>query len=212
MSTLETAETTIHTCLVCKDQELIHAFIATDRNRRVDSRAFEILRCPRCGLGCTIPRLPFEELGRYYPDEYYSLDQNLQMEASRESILFRLNRINRIKRFIPSGRLIDIGSGTGMFLKTARDHGFKVEGLEISKDVTAFGNKTWGLSIKHGNLHDSIFPANRYDVVTLWHVFEHLHEPLTAAKQLFDLTKPGGFLVIAVPNFNSIQANAFRQR
>jgi 2-polyprenyl-3-methyl-5-hydroxy-6-metoxy-1,4-benzoquinol methylase len=156
-----------------------------------------------------MPRLSFDKLGRYYPNEYYSLGDNLKVEASKASILFRQDRIHRIRRYVTAGRLIDIGSGTGMFLKTARENGFDVQGLEISKDAATFGGTTWGLDIKQGSLHDSVFPPNQYDVVTLWHVFEHLHDPLVAAKQLYDLTKPGGLLVIAVPNFASIQAYLF---
>lgn len=199
-------------CAVCHDRKVKHAFVATDRNRLVDRRVFEILRCPKCGLGYTIPGLPVEKLQAYYPDHYYNLDENVLMEASKASKLFRQDRIDLIKRYVSSGALIDIGSGTGMFLKSARENGFEVEGLEISRDAAAFGNRTWGLNIKQGNLHDSVFPPDRYDVVTLWHVFEHLHEPLVAVKQLYDLTKPGGLLVIAVPNFASVQARLFRSR
>jgi SAM-dependent methyltransferase len=157
-----------------------------------------------------MPKLPSDQLGRYYPDAYYSLEENILMEASRASRLFRQDRINRIQRYVSSGRLIDIGSGTGMFLKTAREHGFDVQGLELSKDAAAFGNATWKLDIKQGNLHESVFPPNRYDVVTLWHVFEHLHEPLVALRQLHNMVRPGGLLVIAVPNFASVQARLFR--
>jgi SAM-dependent methyltransferase len=132
------------------------------------------------------------------------------MEASKAARLFRQDRIHRIQRYVASGKLIDIGSGTGMFLKTARESGFDVHGLEISKDAATFGNITWGLDIKQGNLYDCVFPPDRYDVVTLWHVFEHLHEPLVAVKQLYDMVKPGGLLVIAVPNIMSIQARLFR--
>jgi 2-polyprenyl-3-methyl-5-hydroxy-6-metoxy-1,4-benzoquinol methylase len=157
-----------------------------------------------------MPELSLDQLGRYYPDAYYSLDENIQMEASRVSRLFRNDRMNRIRRYVLSGKLLDIGSGTGMFLKTAREHGFEVHGLEISKSAATFGGSTWGLDIKQGNLQDSILPPDQYDVVTLWHVFEHLHEPLVVAKQLYDLTKPKGLLVIAVPNFASVQAHLFR--
>jgi SAM-dependent methyltransferase len=189
-----------------------HDFEAVDRNRRVDNQVFEILRCPRCGMGCTMPKLPSDQLGRYYPDAYYGLDENILMEAGRASRLFRQDRMNRIQRYVSSGRLIDIGSGTGMFLKTAREYGFDVEGLELSKKAATFGNATWELDIKQGNLHESVFPPDRYDVVTLWHVFEHLHDPLVAIRQLYDMVKPGGMLVVAVPNFTSIQARLFRAR
>ncbi len=206
------SQTNSSLCLVCNGRDVKREFLASDKNRRVDDRVFDILQCPKCGLGYTIPKLPVRQLERYYPNEYYSLEDNLHMEGSKASRLFREDRIHRIQRYVSSGRLMDIGSGTGMFLKTARESGFDVHGLEISKDAATFGNSTWGLDIQYGNLHDVVFATDRYDVVTLWHVFEHLHEPLLAAKQLFDLTNPGGLLVIAVPNFASIQARLFRSR
>jgi 2-polyprenyl-3-methyl-5-hydroxy-6-metoxy-1,4-benzoquinol methylase len=158
-----------------------------------------------------MPKLSSDELGRYYPDAYYSIDENILIEASKASRRFRTDRINRIRRYVSSGSLLDIGSGTGMFLKTAKEYGFDVHGLEISNNAVTFGKTTWGLDIKQGDLGDSVLPLNQYDVVTLWHVFEHLHEPLVAAKHLYDITKPGGLLVVAVPNFASWQARLFRE-
>jgi predicted SAM-dependent methyltransferase len=118
----------------------------------------------------------------------------------------------RIKRYASGGLLLDIGAGTGMFMKWAKDSGFAVEGLELSKDAAEYGSKQWGLAIRQGDLHKTIFPPNRYDVVTLSHVFEHLREPRAASRKLYEITKPGGLLVIAVPNFASMQARFFGKR
>jgi 2-polyprenyl-3-methyl-5-hydroxy-6-metoxy-1,4-benzoquinol methylase len=189
---------------------LTFAFPAKDRNRAVDAREFSIMRCPECGIGHTIPKLSAADLSRYYTHEYYSLDSNLELEAATRP--YNQARIKAMRRFVERGKLLDIGAGTGMFLKAAQESGFDAEGLEISEDAAAFGRCQWNLNIRQGNLLETHFPDNHYDAVTLSHVFEHLHEPRRVAVQLHAMLKPGGVLVIAVPNFASMQAQVFRSR
>ncbi len=195
-------------CEICGDPRISIAFIAVDRNRRIDERRFDVRRCLNCGVGFTTPKLSAPELSKYYTHEYYSLDNNLKLEVTTRP--HNQVRIDRIKKFIKNGKLLDIGAGTGMFLKTAKENGFQSEGLEIAEEAAAFGRKTWGLSIQQGNLHETLLPAGAYDVVTLGHVYEHLHEPRDAAKQLHSILRSGGLLVISVPNFGSLQAKIFR--
>jgi 2-polyprenyl-3-methyl-5-hydroxy-6-metoxy-1,4-benzoquinol methylase len=197
-------------CEVCGSRQVERAFTARDRNRNIDERDFAIMRCAECGLGFTIPKLSAAELSRYYTYDYYSLDNSLELEEATRP--HNQKRVERIRRFIPTGKLLDVGAGTGMFVKTAMRNGFDAEGLEISADAAAFGRKHWNLTITQGNLHEMQLPAATFDVVTLGHVFEHLHEPQQAAAQLHALLKPKGLLVIAVPNFVSIQARLFRSR
>jgi 2-polyprenyl-3-methyl-5-hydroxy-6-metoxy-1,4-benzoquinol methylase len=195
-------------CEVCGCATTSLVFTATDTNRQIDDRRFDVRRCFNCGVGCTIPKLSASELSKYYTQEYYSLDNNLRLEEATRP--HNQVRVDRVKQFIKSGKLLDIGAGTGMFLKTAKENGFNAEGLEITEDAAAFGRKTWGLAIRKGNIHETILTMNSYDVVTLGHVYEHLHNPRGAAEQLHSILRSGGLLVISVPNFDSFQARTFR--
>lgn len=199
------------TCIVC-GTVLPTSFFAEDRNRRIDNRQFEVRRCPSCGLGVTLHNLSDEELGRYYPKEYYSLDHNRQMEAKRSSRAFRRIRLERIRRYVARGELLDVGAGTGMFMKSANEAGFTVHGLELSSEASEFGSRTWGLAIEQGDLNRAVLPPDHYDVITLSHVFEHLRDPIACARKLYAATKPNGLLVLSVPNFESLQARLFRER
>jgi SAM-dependent methyltransferase len=185
---------------------------AGDRNQQVSNLKFEVRRCASCGLGATIHELSDEELGRYYPTQYYSLDDNLRMEASRLSRAFRQSQLARIQRYVQNGVLLDVGAGTGMFLKSARETGFTVEGLELSSEAAKFGSATWGVTIEQGDLNRVGLPASQYDVITLRHVFEHLRDPLTCVRMLYSALRPNGLLVLNVPNFNSLQARMFGNR
>jgi 2-polyprenyl-3-methyl-5-hydroxy-6-metoxy-1,4-benzoquinol methylase len=197
-------------CVICGQKTIRMLFTTQDRNRKVDSREFVIVRCDTCGAGQTLPQLSSEELSRYYTHEYYSLDNTISLEIALRP--HNQSRMRRVQRYVGTGRLIDIGAGTGMFLKTAQEFGFQVEGLEISAEAAAFGRQTWGLNIRQGNLHNTVLANDAFDVVSLWHVFEHLHDPHRAAQQLFQIMKSGGLLVIAVPNFASLQARIFHSR
>jgi 2-polyprenyl-3-methyl-5-hydroxy-6-metoxy-1,4-benzoquinol methylase len=185
---------------------------ASDRNQQVSNRQFEVRRCDSCGLGVTRHELSDEELGQYYPAEYYSLDHNLRIEASRVSRALRKSQLVRIQRYVPNGLLLDVGAGTGMFLKSAREAGFAVQGFELSPEAAKFGSTTWGLPIEQGDLNSADLPARHYDVITLRHVFEHLRDPLTCLRKLYDATKANGLLVINVPNLDSLQARMFKNR
>lgn len=202
------ASTLTQICEICGSPETEFLFSAKDKNRRADERLFEIMRCRNCGVGFTVPKLSIEELATYYTREYYSLDNNVRLEKALRP--YNRQRIQRIKRFLSTGKLLDIGAGTGIFLRTAAEYGFKAEGLEISGEAARFGCETWGVDIRQGNLQETNLPPSTYDVVTLGHVYEHLHEPRSVALKLYSTLKPGGLLVIAVPNFDSIQARLFR--
>jgi 2-polyprenyl-3-methyl-5-hydroxy-6-metoxy-1,4-benzoquinol methylase len=195
-------------CEICGGTEVERAFDATDRNRKVDDRRFTVHVCRTCGAGWTLPRPAPAELAAYYTREYYSLDANAALERALRP--YARERVRRIRRFAAGGRLLDVGAGTGMFLKTAVEEGFDAEGLELDGDAAALGAAAWGLRIRRGDLFETDLPAGAVDVVTLGHVFEHLRDPRAAARRLHMLLKPGGLLVVAVPNFASVQARFFR--
>ena len=199
-------------CIFCPKSMLRTAFSTKDRNRRVDDRIFTVMTCPFCGLGYTYPRLNLEELTHYYPLEYFSIDDNQKIEGIKHSRRYRQVRIARIKKYFSSGLLLDVGAGTGMFLKTAKENHYDVEGLEISKNAAQFGRSAWGLTIKEGDFENTSYPMNHYDIVTLGHVLEHLNDPICAIRKLYSILKPNGLLVISVPNINSIQSILFRNK
>ena len=99
------------------------------------------------------------------------------------------------------GRLLDIGCGNGAFLLRAQAAGWDVEGVE--PDAVAGGQaRAHGLAVFEGDIADFV-PADRYDVITLAHVIEHLHDPSAMLRVCADLLRPGGMLWIATPNIES---------
>ncbi len=211
-SNSHTHKTEVEYCIICSDARLKFYFSAKDRNRRVNNNIFNINICPNCGMGYTAPMLDSEDLLMYYPKEYYDVEENVKIELNQKSRRSREIIIRRIQKYFKSGLMLDIGSGTGRLLKTAKAFGFQVEGIELSKESVDFGRRIWDLNIIEGDFESINFPTNHYDVVTMIHVFEHLRDPIKSLKKLYEIIRPGGLLVIAVPNFNSFQSYVFRSR
>jgi len=108
-------------------------------------------------------------------------------------------RVKLVQRWSRAGRLLDIGVGDGGFLKTARAAGFDGEGTELSDTGAAFARNE-NLTIRMGQFTEMDFGANRYDVITIWHVLEHVPDPGVTLQKIRALLNPGGFLFVAVPN------------
>jgi SAM-dependent methyltransferase len=112
-----------------------------------------------------------------------------------------LDRLRDVLRYRSQGDLLDVGCGMGDFCTLAREAGFHVYGTEFSDIYAAHAEKAAGMTgIFVGKLQEIDFGSKRFDVITLWHVFEHLPDPLETLVCLKGLLKPGGLVAIEVPN------------
>jgi ubiquinone/menaquinone biosynthesis C-methylase UbiE len=131
-------------------------------------------------------------------------------ESRRE--LFR-NRVNQISsKYFKNhpGRVLDIGASSGVFMEEATTIGWDAYGVEPSAEGTAALVQK-GLKAKQAFAEQLPYPDNYFDWVHSNHVFEHLADPLAAAKEAFRVLKPGGFIFIEVPNqFDNIQFFRYR--
>ncbi len=161
----------------------------------VDSDA-AVVRCQGCGHRYVDPRPTQAEIARGYsrPDAY---DDWLQIVDAREALWQR--RFDRALGDTRPGRLLDIGAGMGTFLAMARDHGWAVEGIEISTTGIAHAKEQYGLTIRHGFLEEAA-PPGPYDVISLWHVIEHIPDPPATLRFCRGMLADEGRIVLAMPN------------
>ncbi len=111
--------------------------------------------------------------------------------------------------FRPPGRLLDFGCGAALFLRKMRAYGWSVEGLDISASVVDKVQRETGIRVHVGSLpHPAIVPGS-YDMITMWNALEHVHDPRAVLAAARDALRPGGTLVIGVPNFASAFFRAF---
>ena len=127
---------------------------------------------------------------------------------------FFKRKIDASFRHIPrpkeNGRLLDIGCGDGAFLLTARAMGWVVEGVDFD-EVAVNAAKQKGLNVFCGGIHSFDERSNQFDVITMNHVIEHVHDPVGLLKDCYRLLKPGGRVQIETPNINSSGHSEFKR-
>jgi SAM-dependent methyltransferase len=155
------------------------------------------------------------EMANFYPSEYECYAD----VTSKEKLPWLLKksygygfqkRINAIRIWKKDGCLLDIGCASGVFLNYVRSNTqWQVEGEEINPIASAYARDHFGLNVFTGTLEEAAYPDARFDAITMWDVLEHIHDPLASLGEVFRILKPGGHLIIRVPNGISWDARLF---
>jgi len=172
------------------------------------------VKCVSCGLVYQNPRPTFVEMAAHYPPDYESYAPEPDAENSswllRQAIRYGVaKRCRYVTRYKHSGRLLDVGCATGIFLQGIRNCGnWEPYGVEINGHVAHIAQEH-GLDVRLGMLEQAGFADGFFDVVTLWDVLEHLHDPAGSLREIYRILKPDGLLVIRVPNASSWDSRLF---
>lgn len=195
-------------CLICGNKSLKTKLELKDYF--LSNEKFELLECPDCGFIMTSPRPKPDELGRYYESDDY-LSHNTESKSLITGIYsFARNlAINKkyklIRALSDKKKLLDIGSGTGEFLAFMQSQGYDVCGIEPSEKAREFARKNNKLELQ---TEDSIpkLADGSFDVITMWHVLEHVYQLNERMESLQRLLKNDGTLILALPNHESNDA------
>lgn len=163
-------------------------------------KPFQAVRCRTCGLVFTNPQPDKELIEAHYQENYYK--EWLEKQMKRRIPMWK-RRLKELLKYKTNGHLLDVGFGSGTFLRLAKEHGFEVSGTEISEYACRYVGETYGIEVFRGDLKDAHFPSARFNVVTLWHALEHFPDPQTTLKEIRRILKNDGLLVVAVPNLNN---------
>ena len=156
--------------------------------------AFPVVRCSECQLAYLSPRPNAERLAAYYPSRYFGARHPI---FKKQLMALRTRELGRP---IPGARLLDIGCGYGDFILACKQRGWEVVGAEQAASPIFDRREELGLDIV--TVEDlAELPDASFDVITLWHVFEHLADPRALLREIRRLLKVGGRLLIEVPNF-----------
>ena len=186
--------------LVCKDHT-------------VSGEYFELRKAKDLDLLATFPRPDLEQLPSYYKSENYishtdSKKGFFDKVYQQVKNLMLKNKLNWIeKEEIPGAKILDIGAGTGDFLRAAKNRNWEVFGVEPNPDARKLASEK-GVELEKTT---ASFPDQSFDVITMWHVLEHVPDLEEQIKELDRLLKPNGLLVIAVPNFKSDDAKKYKE-
>lgn len=191
-----------------KTENKIHIQV---KDYSVSGEVFKLIENTEFGYLETTPQPSLENLSSYYESEDYISHTNSKRNLFEKayhtvrniSLKRKLKLINSFNS--EEKKLLDIGCGTGAFLKTAQDNGWQVSGIEPNKKARTIANENCNDSVFNVEKLNS-FKAESFDVISLWHVLEHLPNLEEHVSILKKLLKPNGTLVIAVPNFKSYDA------
>jgi len=166
----------------------------------------ELVQCVECSLVYQNPRPTPAEIGEHYPPEYVSyVDHASEKKRSwllQQAIEYGFRKRQRfITRHKKGGSLLDIGCAAGTFILGMRDlKNWQVAGVELSEDVAAMARERYDLNVFSGTLENAAFEDEQFDVVTMWDVLEHVHDPIATLNEIHRILKPDGLLLTRVPN------------
>ena len=185
-------------------------FYQKAKDYSVSKEIFDLHHNPEFDLLITFPKPSLEKLPSYYESEDYISHTDGKRSVFEKMYHFikniaLKNKLNLINSESQKGKLLDIGSGTGDFLVVARKDGWQITGIEP-------GDKPRNIAIQKGVCFANDLAEledNSFDVITMWHVLEHVPDLEFQIKELKRLIKPNGTILIAVPNFKSYDANYY---
>ncbi|PZX58348.1 methyltransferase family protein [Algoriphagus ratkowskyi] len=195
-------------CPLCKSGHFLNSKVIKDF--AVSHESFSICNCTNCGLKFTNPRPTVETIATYYDfPEYFSHDdksknltQFIYQRVRKYAISQKIKHLSSLKP--TKGKYLDYGCGTGELLYSANKKGWNVTGIEPNEKARLLAN-----SKLNGRIYESIneLPKqNSFDIITLYHVLEHVHELRKSIKKIIKHLEPDGYIIIAVPNPESLDA------
>ena len=183
----------------------------TVKDYSVSQEIFDLVYDQELDMLITTPQPSLENLGKYYESVDYISHTDSKRSLFEKAYHFvkgiaLKNKLNLINSLQPEkGSILDIGAGTGDFLSVAKNNGWKTVGVEPSEKAKAIAKKKGVSFVEQTSKLDN----HSFDVISMWHVLEHVPNLENQIKELKRLLKPNGTLIIAVPNFKSFDAKHY---
>jgi len=199
---------TLNACPVCKSDAL-RSFLHI-KDYSISQEDFELIECASCGLRMTQNHPDLNTIGPYYVSEDYishtNTSKGLVNQLYHRVRAYMLGQKQKlVEGCHTSGNLLDIGTGTGYFLSHMKQSDWEVTGLEPDAGARKVAQEQFGLDINDiGKLYH--LGDKSFDVITMWHVLEHVHSLNKDMAQISRLIRDEGWLIIAVPNPTSSDA------
>jgi SAM-dependent methyltransferase len=199
-------------CELCGADQSDLIMVAPDRLHDLASE-FNVVCCKSCGLIYINPR-PVN-MQAYYPEDSYAAHSGRESKSHFSAAPLRSLGLRRRREAVlarkQSGRLLDVGCGAGDFMNAmSMVGGWEVQGIEPGPAAAAQARRSYGLDVRVGQLGQVDIPDASFDVVTMWHVLEHVPHPRATLHEVARILRPDGLLVLACPIVDSWEARFFR--
>ena len=200
-------------CPVCNSSEINPLLTVNDHS--VSKEDFVIWQCGDCSLRFTQDVPDEDSIGPYYQSQDYISHSNTD-KGLLNKVYQRVRKITLEQKADliigytkEKGKLLDIGAGIGAFLSVMKEKGWETKGIEPDEVARKNAKDLFGLTLEQPSTLYQL-PQNSYDAITLWHVLEHVHHLHAYIAQLKSLLTKEGKIFIAVPNYTSVDAAAYR--
>ena len=168
---------------------------------------YPLVRCLNCDLVRLVEPPSPEEMGFHYGREYHhAIEHAAETDTSHR---WKRQR-NVVLDLVQQGSYLDLGCSSGAFLKTLRGDARRLYGIEISATEAEKARVTAKAEVFTGDPADAPYAANTFDVITGFHLLEHVYQPVELLQLVYRWLKPGGYLYIIVPNIASWEARIFQ--
>lgn len=204
----------IHLCPIC-NSNMGRRSVLSAKDYLISHELFHVEQCVTCGGLFTNPRPNDLNISKYYHSSDYisharsarSFTERLYMRVRNYMISLKIRFLNN---FLPvSARVLDIGCGTGDFAEALNKRGYEAMGYEPNPGASKIAEEK-GIKLVTGEQALLNIPDQTFDAITLWHVLEHLHQPVQMLEQCKRLLKPGGVLLLATPMHNCFDASFYK--
>ena len=165
-----------------------------------------LVKCHNCNFVFSQKIPSKEELINYYTNEYERTNYLSPITEKRYNQL-----LDKFEKYRKTNRLLDIGSGSGFFLKTAKKRGWEVYGTEIDSGVQSTNNEK-DINMSYGEIDSIGFPEDYFDVVVHIEVIEHINNPNEYVSEIQKILRPGGITYLTTPNFNAIHRYRLKEK
>ncbi len=198
-------EASTQSCPVCAANSIREIFQTETSSR------FSIVQCQSCKLVFAAPRPTPQELDDFYSSDYFQKDHQMHYGYSDYRTLGEINARRmwaNLKAHAPvilngPHKLLDVGCATGGFLDEAKKDGWDCTGVELSQHAVDIARDEFGLNVFRDDIMSPQLQLG-FGLITMWHVLEHMIDPLAALSRARELLVPGGFLLIELPNWDSL--------
>ena len=206
------------TCPVCSNAGTTPAYTRTDVRLQTTPRAFTLSRCTACGSLFLDPAPTGADIPGFYPPRYWwapssralaRLENTYRRLALRDHVVFVEQAIAHARVNESRVRLLDVGCGPGTLIGILKAKGHDVLGLDLSAEAAAVAAREHGVTVVNATLEGASFPDASFGVVTMFHVLEHVLDPRAVLAEVHRVLRPGGRVVLQVPNIDSWQSRLF---
>lgn len=202
-------------CPICNSSNISLSLSAIDYT--VSQQTFEVWECAECTARFTQKIPDAQHIGPYYQSENYISHSDTQKGLINALYHYvRSITLQQKRKFIEkitkgeTKTLLDVGAGTGAFANTMHLAGWQVTGVEVDEGARNIAKNKYQIDLHNVEQLQQLQPAS-YQVITMWHVLEHVHDLHGYMQNFYKALKPGGKLIIAVPNYTSYDAQYYQQ-